>query len=212
MNALKPSGKGRSLFLILFGIVFTVIVCALMISPLRKVLNHPQEGGIGLYLPSLLLFACVGLAITAWGILPWIAWLRVSPPEVTIDKTTVALGDNFAVNYFQNFRNRSDVRGIHLSLVMRETARYRRGKNNYVAHHEETAAEFDQPGRTYETGDTLAFSQTIDIPRNGMHTFHGMHNAIDWQLRVKVNIAGWPDYEDAFDLDVKPSQGPVRTL
>jgi hypothetical protein len=212
MNELKPSTKGRSIFMILFGIVSTFIACALIIAPLGKVLNHSQEGGIDLYLASLLLFACVGLVITGLGIFPWIAWLRVSPPEVTLDKTEMILGGSFTVSYSQNFKNRSDVRGIQLSLVMCETARYRRGKNNYVARHEETAAEFDQPGRTYETGDTLAFSQTIDIPRNGMHTFHGMHNAIDWQLRVKVNIAGWPDYEDAFDLDVRPSQSSVRTL
>lgn len=198
--------------MILFGIVFTVIVCALMIAPLGKVLNHSQEGGIDPYLVSLLLFACLGLVITGWGIFPWIAWLRVSPPEVTLDKTEMFLGGSFTVSYSQNFKNRSDVRGIQLSLVMRETVVYRSGKNSRRMQHEEAIAEFDHPGQTYEAGDTLAFSQTIDIPRNGMHTFHGMHNSIDWQLRLKMDIAGWPDYGEAFDLEVRPSQGSARTL
>ncbi len=152
----------------------------------------------------LLLLAGTGLVILAAGIYPWIAWLKVTRPEIVLDKTTVGVGETFTVSYSQNFKGRSEVRGIQLVLVMRESAHHSAGKNSHTYHHESTIEQHDHPGQTVEAGETLAFSQTIGIPKNGMHSFHAMNNSIDWMLKVKVDIAGWPDYRDSFDLAVQP--------
>ena len=194
MTELKSSLKARSLFLILFGVVW-IIISSVIIFPWR---------GIGAIL-QLLLFPTVGLVAIAAGIYPWIAWLKVTRPEIIIDKTTVGVGDTFTVSFSQNFKGSSEVRGIQLTLVMRETAHHGSGKNSHTYQHEVTIDQQDHPGQTFEAGETLAFTQPISIPKSGMHTFHAMNNSIDWRLKVKVDIAGWPDYQDSFELAVQPS-------
>jgi hypothetical protein len=207
MTELKSSTRTRSVLLIVFGVAWTVVAGAFIYRPMETLFTHSLEDGIGRML-LLAIFPAIGLVLIAIGIYPWIAWLRVSRPEITIDKTALAVGESFTVGYSQNFKRRSEVRGIRLSLVMRERANYRRGKNSVTVRHDETIAEYDHPGQTYEADDELTFSQTIGIPKTGMHTFHATHNSIDWELRVKVDVAGWPDYRDTFDLQVRP--GPAR--
>jgi hypothetical protein len=210
MNELQSSVRMRSILLILFGVVWVIFFGILFFVELGMVRNQPPGGGLDPSILVVLIIAAFGPGIIAVGLFPMIAWLRVTRPEITIDKTDLALGDRFTVSYSQVFKKRSEVRGIQLSLVMRESARYQSGKNSHVVHHEVMVGEINRPGQPYEAGDTLAFSQIIGIPRSGMHTFHAAHNSIDWQLRVKVDIAGWPDYGDAFDLQVRPSPGSLR--
>jgi hypothetical protein len=207
MTELKSSTRTRSVLLIVFGVAWTVVAGAFICMPMETLFTRPLEGELGLML-LLAIFPAIGLVLIAIGIYPRIAWLRVSRPEITIDKTALAVGESFTVGYSQNFKRRSEVRGIQLSLVMRETAYHHAGKNSHTYHHEETIAQYDHPGQTYEADDALTFSQTIGIPKSGMHTFRAMHNSIDWELRVKVDVAGWPDYRDTFDLQVLP--GPAR--
>ena len=204
MTELKPSEKVKSILLILIGLAWTVITGANIGGPIQAILTYPGRAEIDWSPLALLLFPATGLVIAAIGIYPWIAWLRVARPEITIDKTAAGVGEDFTVSYSQNFKRRSEVRGIQLSLVMRESAHHRAGKNSHTYHHEETIAQYDHPGQTYKAGDTLAFSQTMGIPKSGMHSFQAINNSIDWELRVKVDIAGWPDYREDFEIQVQP--------
>jgi hypothetical protein len=208
MTELKSSARTRSILLIVFGAGWTVAASVFVYPPVATLLAQPPVTELDWILLPLLLLPAIGLAMMAIGIYPWIAWLRVSRPDITIDKTALVVGESITVGYSQMFKRRSEVRGIRLSLVMRERATYRSGKNRVTAQHDETVAEFNYPGQTYEADDTLAFSHTVGIPKSGMHTFHAAHNSIDWELRVKVNVAGWPDYRDSFDLQVLPAPVP----
>jgi hypothetical protein len=204
MTELKSSIRIRSVLLILFGAVWTVIASAFIFLPMETLFTRPPDGNFDSVLLLPFLLPAVGLVMIAIGIYPWIAWLRVSRPEITVDKTALAVGESFTVGYLQNFKRRSEVRGIQLSLVMREKAFHRAGKNSHTYLHEETIVQSDQPGQTHEPGDTITFSQTMEIPKSGMHSFQANNNSIDWELRVKVDIAGWPDYRDAFAVQVLP--------
>ena len=181
--------------MILIGVAWTVI-SGVIIFPLS---------GIDASLLLLLIFPAVGLVAIAAGIYPWIAWLRVTRPEIVLDKPTLGVGETFTVSYSQNFKHRSEVRGIQLVLVTRETTHHYAGKNTHTLHHESVIVQVDHPGQTYDAGETLVFSQPIEIPKSGMHTFHAMNNSIDWALKVKADIAGWPDYRDSFELAVQPT-------
>jgi hypothetical protein len=207
MNALKPpAGAGRGC-LVLFGAVWTIFSCFFLAAPLGTMIANPQRNWITT-LPVMLFglpFIAFGLGLIGYGILPWIAGLRVSKPEASINNTTVKVGDSFTISYSQTFKHRTEVKGVKFSLLVRETARYQSGSTTTTVHHDETAAEFEYPGQSYETGDVLAFSRNMEIPRNGMHTFQGAHNSIAWLLQVKVDVAGWPDYREEFEIQVEPS-------
>jgi hypothetical protein len=208
MKTLKPrasAGVGRAC-LFLFGTVWTAFSCFFLIAPLGMLLFNPKHNWV-VALPTALFslpFIAVGLGMIAYSILPWIAGMRVSNPDVTISSSSLRVGDRFTIAYAQTFKRGSEVKRINFSLLQRETVRYQQGDSTATVHHDETAAEFEYPAQRYEAGDSLAFSRSMEIPRTGMHTFHATHNDIAWLLEVKVDIAGWPDYREAFDIQVAP--------
>ena len=211
MNALKPS-RGRELGRacgVLFGIPWTLCACVFLVFAAGSLIQDPQQD----LLPALpailisLLFIVIGLAMITAGVLPWIARMRVAKPEISLSTGTLRVGDGFSVYYAQTFKQTSDVKGIKLQLILRERATYQRGTDTTTVTHEETAAEYDFPAKVYESGEQLSFSRSMEIPPDGMHTFRGRRNQILWLLRVKVDIAGWPDYCEDFELFVQPSAG-----
>jgi hypothetical protein len=208
MNTLKPPAgfaMGRGC-LILFGAVWILFSCFFLLVLLGRLLAGSKPDWIS-SLPAAvfsLLFITIGLGMIAFGILPWIAGIRISRPEVTVSSTSLRVGDSFTVGYSQTFKHRTDVRGVRFSLLQRETAMYQSGKSMASVSHDETAAEFEYPGQRYEAGDSLVFSRSMEIPRTGMHTFRSNHNSIVWLLQGRVEIAGWPDYREDFEIQVQP--------
>jgi hypothetical protein len=132
--------------------------------------------------------------------------MRAGNPEVAVSNSAVRVGDGFSVGYSQAFKRRAEVRGGSVALVQRERATHTSGSSSTTVTHEETAETFEIPAGTFAAGDVLAFSRGMRIPPAGMHTFKARHNEIAWLLRVKVDIAGWPDYREYFEIAVQPQR------
>jgi len=208
MNPLKSSQSniGRACGT-LTGVPVVIVAGAFVAFAAAGVLENPAEN----ILPALpilafsLAFLAVGLVIVLAGLIPWIAGMRVARPDISLSAGAVRVGEGFTVHYAQTFRRTSEVRDIRLRLILRERATYRHGKSSSTVTYEEVAAEFEFPAKTYEAGEQLSFSRGMEIPRGGMHTFRGHRNRIEWLLRAKVEIAGWPDYLEDFELAVEPA-------
>jgi hypothetical protein len=208
MNFLKPSGSafGRACGM-LTGFSLTLLAGVFVVFAAAAGFEDPA-GNILHALPLLifsLAFLAFGLVITLSGLIPWIAGMRVSRPDIALSTGAVRVGEGFTVQYAQTFRRVSEVKSIRLQLILRERATYRHGKSTSTAVHEETAAEYEFPAKVFQAGEPLSFSRGMEIPRTGMHTFQGFRNRIDWLLRVKVDIAGWPDYREDFEIFVEPA-------
>ena len=211
LNALEPSRGaqiGRACG-VLFGIPWTLCACLFLVLAVGGFSQDPK-GSLLPVLPAVLvslLFIVIGLAMIIAGVLPWIARMRVAKPEISLSTSTLSVGEGFSVYYAQTFKQTSDVQGIKLQLILRERATYQRGTDTTTVTHDETAAEYAFPAKVYESGEQLSFSRSMEIPPDGMHTFRGRRNKILWLLRVKVDIAGWPDYSEDYELFVQPSAG-----
>lgn len=208
MNLLKPSTSnlGRACGL-LFGIPWTILSGAFLVFAAAGVIEDPAHSilpAAPMILASLASVA-IGLAMIGAGILPWIAGIRMAKPDITFSSSSVRVGEGFTVHYSQAFKRKSDVKGIRICLILRERATYVQGKNTATVAHEEVASEYEFPPKVYEAGELLAFSRSLEIPRNGMHTFRSPRNEIAWLLRVKMNVAGWPDYNEEFEIAVQPT-------
>jgi hypothetical protein len=151
-------------------------------------------------------FLVLGLLIFGGTIWPWIAGLRAETPEITSSVGEIRVGDAFTVSYRQNFKQPADVRQVTTTLVFRETALYQTRNGMKACQWEQPAAAFEFPGRRMEAGGHLDFTQDIEIPRDGMHTFRARYNYLRWILKTKVDIAGWPDYWSEFEIPVAPSR------
>jgi hypothetical protein len=212
MNNLRPAigslnTKGCLLF---FAIPWTLFSCIWTSAALFGAMTAIREKGSSLWVLAFPLFGlpfvAIGIGMLWHGLVPWIARSRIMKPDIAISSTEVRLGDRFSISYFQTFKNRADVRGVKLSLLFRETARYSSGSSSVTVHHDEPITEFEYPARTYEAGEQMVFSRSMEIPCDGMHTFHASNNHILWLLKIKVDVVHWPDYQEEFEIQVLPAR------
>ena len=180
----------------------------------------PMIGGVGLFLssedtlgamialcmPSLfsIPFVVVGIVLIAIGARPIIAGMRVSQPEVSISNDTLRVGDEFTVIYQLTFKSVTDVKRIAYDFVLRETARYRRGTDTVTVTHENKVDGHEHGARRFESGETFNDRRMFRIPREGMHTFEAPNNKLNWFLKVHVELEGWPDFQQEYEIKVIP--------
>jgi hypothetical protein len=200
--------RGCRLTLSILGILFAVawigvVVLTLTTSPIWVSDPAPVIFLIVIGLPILV----AGVIGILYGIRPLVAGLRAAQPVVTISGDELRLGDGFTVGIRQAFNRPATVRNVRLELVLHEWAYHSAGKNSHSYTHDEVLSEFSQPGGDFEAGAEMAFTQPMQIPRDGMHTFEAAHNKLTWFLRVTVDIAGWVDYREDFPIRVSPAVG-----
>jgi hypothetical protein len=188
------------------GIWIGVIVFTLTASPIGESDPVPVILLIVIGLPVFV----AGLFGILFGIRPWLAGMRAARPEVTISSDELRVGDAITVGFRQAFTRPATVRNVRMELVFHEWAYYSAGKNSSTHTHDESISAFSMPGGEFEAGGELSFTQPMQIPRNGMHTFEAAHNKLTWFLRVTVDIAGWVDFREDYPLQVLPAAGRIQ--
>ena len=151
--------------------------------------------------------ACAGFGIwmlTKYFLRPTIARAKISPPEVSVSTEEPKVGEEFSVTCQQRFKGAADVKGITLSLVFRETAVHGSGRSTKVLTDDEIIHEFKHPGRRYDVGEVFQDRRTLRIPEGAMHTFIARYNKLQWFVKVRVEMAGWPDLEENYEIRVLP--------
>ncbi|MBC8141615.1 MAG: hypothetical protein H7Y38_09270 [Armatimonadetes bacterium] len=164
-------------------------------------------GGIGFGTGIILLVLwAIGLTILGVALLPQIRAWKITPPEIDVSREAVRLGESFDFRYYQAFKDRLDLDFARVEFFMRETAIYRRGTDTYTETHEVPVYTKEIPRGSYRAGDHLDLSHRFTVPPDGMHTFLGSNNRIEWLLRVKVSIARWPDVNETYPVRVLPER------
>jgi hypothetical protein len=148
------------------------------------------------------------VGLLAWSLLPLLSRLRVTPPQVSLSKDQLRPGEQFVLSYQQDFRSPVEVNQAMIRLVLRESARYRRGTNTYTATHEHVIHEFQLPAKRYEAGESLSDRHTLEIPPDAMHSFEASNNKLLWLITVHVGVKGWPDFKEEYGLTVLPERMP----
>lgn len=162
--------------------------------------------GAGLMALFGLPFLAIGVGLLASGVAPWIAGIKLSPPEVTLSRDALRPGEEFSLRFKQEVRKPVDVTRMTFQLVFRETATYRRGTNTVTVTHELPIEEWEQPGGRFETGRTLLEERALRVPPEGMHTFIANRNKLQWFLKVNVQLPNWPDVKEEYEVRVLPER------
>jgi hypothetical protein len=211
--ARRSGGMGGGC-LIGFGLIFAVVGCAVLFGPLVGLIPSLLNGG-GLPDISVLIgmggsllfsvpFILVGLFIMVLGIRPFIARAKVTKPEVALSTTTPAVGEIVNFTYRQTFKSAADAKRLQFQLVLRESATYQQGTDTVTVRHEHVVQEYEEPPRHFQGGEALQQQRQFQVPRQGMHTFSANRNKLDWFIRARVAMAGWPDFEEEYPLMVQP--------
>lgn len=193
--AVTPLGKlAGFLFLTLFwnGIV-SVFVWQVFVG-LRR--SRPEGGCLALFLVP---FVAVGLGLI-WATGRQLLSLASPRPRLTLSAAVLPLGEPVLLQW--RFTGRvALVSRLLITLEGREEASYRRGTDTVTDRQPFLLSKVVETpyAERISTG-----SGSIRVPADTMPSWTGEHNKIVWALKVKAEIAGWPDVEEEYPITVIP--------
>ena len=162
----------------------------------------PSGDGSSIDLVQLLFlapFLLIGLGV-AGGAVYFFLTLFNPRVDLTMNPGRLVLGGSAVVGW--SFRGDSGrVRKLFISLEGRESATYRRGTSTT------TDRSVFEKIPLFETEDAAQIRQgeiTVAVPEFTAPSFQGSSNKIEWQLKVRGDIARWPDVNEEFDVFVTP--------
>jgi hypothetical protein len=143
------------------------------------------------------LFVLIGAA-AAYGAVHQFAALFSPRPELVVSSSRVPLGG--AVDLRWRLRGGS-VSNLRIALEGREEATYTVGTSTSTDKH--VFASFPLVESRTGPGDGWA-DVRVRIPSDTMHTFESDHNKVAWALRVTASVAGLPDIDEEYEVEVTP--------
>ena len=192
-------------WLLIMTATFTVVWNALVVILVREVwLSIEQEHPDWPATLALLPFG----GISAWSL--WfigrqllLQW-AIGPTQVEVSQHPLELGQSCRVIVAQSGQLKIDQLSIH--FVCEERSTYQQGTDI------RTDRQCVQNVRLYEGRDIAVtpaepFSMELDlrVPPGGMHSFQSSHNAVEWELAVRVVPTRWAPFERRFPLIVRPA-------
>jgi hypothetical protein len=144
------------------------------------------------------------LGILAFGLRSRIATMRIGQPELVISNTNLRIGEPFIVTHQQTFRSSGSLTGIRVSLVLRESATYRRGTDTVTDTHDNVIQTLEFPAQSFGSGQMFAQTYQLQVPARAMHTFEANRNKLRWYVKVHIGVSGWPDFDEEYEVKVLP--------
>lgn len=144
-------------------------------------------------------FVAVGLGLI--GAVFYCAAALLNPTvQVTVNRGAVPLGQPFDAAW--DMLGRTDrIRRLQIDVEGREEATYRRGTSTHTD--KESFATL-QLIDTDDPQQIAAGAGSIIVPADTMHSFEAEHNKVVWTLRVRGDIAMWPNVKEDFAVVVLP--------
>ncbi len=195
------AAPGWALFAALVAcLIWNGVVVMFLVMVVRGHLAGDPNWGLTLFILPLVL---IGLGLIYYLAHQFLKTTGVGPTRVEISHHPLKPGRNYEV--FISQAGRLSINSLEVMLVCAEKATYRQGTDTRTERRQVYLEsifrrdEFEiQPDRPFESRCGLR------VPASAMHSFKADHNEIHWSLRVRGNVAGWPDFEREFPIVVHP--------
>jgi hypothetical protein len=197
----KPDREmpGRIIWNLFFSILFFLFI---LWAIFKSESSQQSEGWFILAFPALLVL--IGIFLLAQRSGKWASDRDAGWADVYVDYFPLHVDKPFRMEYSRKSKRPVEIRGLSVTLIMREKAESGSGTNLRTVYHDIPVAEYSIPPEEFRAEEGLAFSKQMEIPRNAMHSFFAMHNWIYWLVRVKADVPGRPDFQEDFELRVVP--------
>ncbi len=127
----------------------------------------------------------------------------VGPTRIEISQHPLTPGNQYEI--FLSQAGRLSMNSLEVWLTCDEKATYRQGTDTRTESRRVFQERcFLREGFDVQQGIPFESRCQICVPEGAMHSFQANYNAVSWQLIVKGSVAGWPDYERAFQIVVNP--------
>jgi hypothetical protein len=157
---------------------------------------------VGLFLIGLLIAVAVGELLVALG---------VGPTTVEVSAHPLVPGGRCEVWLSQSGRRALKMKSLRVLCICEEEAKGGQGEKGRTTSRrvfEEAIIAQErfevQPGLPFEVRGELR------VPPGAMHSFLAVYNQVRWELVVRGEVAGWPNFERAFPIIVQPSKGAPK--
>ncbi len=128
----------------------------------------------------------------------------IGPTQVEISEHPLAVGKTCRIFLAQS--GRLDVEHLTVHLVCEERTTYQQGtdiRSDRQCVRLVRIAEYRQIA--VSAADPFSVELETAIPSQGMHSFQSPHNAVEWELVVRVKPKRWPLFERRFPVIVRPA-------
>lgn len=199
-HSLKGSGRmaGFGGCLLVFAVLWTAFSLFWMIAAWMT--------GAGLFALFGVPFVAIGVGLLCWGVKPIVVRMKLDAPTITLSRDAIRIGDAFTAVHQQVVKQAIDVPRLSADFIFRESATYQQGTDTTTVTHDVPIRQYDQIGRRYEPGEVIRHEYALEIPADGMHSFSATKNQLKWLLKVRVEITGWPDFHEEYEVRVLPER------
>lgn len=184
-----------------FGLLFAAVFWNLVTLPFVVVAILERSFGLAAFVS---IFVAVGIFLAVFAAKGILA--RAKLARVELSEEPVFVGDEVTIHVEQ--RGKAQVNRFEVDLVCRETVTFTVGTDTRSEDHDVFAQSLVDAGPVaLARGERWPHQVTVRLPSNLPGTFRSARNAIRWLVRVRADIAGWPDYDELYELRVLPKVG-----
>ena len=126
-------------------------------------------------------------------------------PVMLATSDDLALNQPLTVQYSQYFKKDLALEGIKAQLVLQEWVRYTQGTSTYTDTRNIVMGEDWTDAIDVRAGDTVEREFNFQVPLDAMHTWRtANNNRLHWLILLELDLPGWLDYKETYNIIVKP--------
>ncbi len=207
MNQLKEANNNTKIIGLIIAIIVMSSTC--FIFPFIGFFADDSGGSFASIMTILIIAgsACIPVVILgAIFIYPALQGMFVSKPVIAIYPPQARVGEQVKMTYQQTFKKNLEIEKLSFQLVLRETAKYRRGTDTYTVKHEHPLDEFGYSARTVRKGEVISDEWQLQIPSYGVPTFKANNNRLEYYVKVHIDAKGWFNFKREYEIPVLPER------
>lgn len=148
-------------------------------------------------------FVLIGLVLIYVAVRQLLIATGVGPTRMEISQYPLHPGETCKLYLLQ--AGRLSMNSLSVLLACDERATFRQGTDTRTEKRRVfEQAVFVREGLEIDPASPFEHEWELTIPPGSMHSFKSTHNEIRWQLVVKGDVAGWPNFEREYPLIVYP--------
>lgn len=128
---------------------------------------------------------------------------RAKRPQIEVSEDPIFPGEELGVHFEQ--RGPMFITRLRAHLVCRERVTYGVGTSQSTEENDVfEEAILDEDAIAVARGEVCQRDFKAMIPRAGASSFASEHNQVQWLIRVRADISGWPDFDERYEFRVLP--------
>lgn len=185
----------------------------------KAIEKKPMGLGLKIFLGVFLLLAGGGIIVAvpmmAACIAPFVAFFlirtamvksKLGEPEVKVFPNPVPSGEGLTVIARVVPKKAVKLGKLSAELLGQERVVRGSGKHQTTHTHRLFFQEvlFTYPQREVQGGEPMELRAALTLPPNAPLTFAAASNVVMWQVTLKIELLGWPDWSKTFPVTVRP--------